>query len=40
MTHRVRDELLPLRNAAPNDDSGIVFGIKDTVKRALVKCAS
>ena len=35
MTPRVREELLALRNDAPKKDSGIVFGIKDTVKRAF-----
>jgi integrase len=35
MTNRVREELSALRDNAPKDDSGLVFGIKDTIKRAF-----
>jgi integrase len=35
MTPRVREELLALRNNAPKSDTGLVFGIKDTIKRAF-----
>ena len=35
MTPRVREALLALRQAAPLDYAGIVFGIKDTIKNGF-----
>lgn len=40
MTPRVREQLVSLRNAAPNDDAGFVFGIKNTIKRAFASLLS